>query len=259
MSSPAQRSSPTAGLTLIEVLVAVTLLALLAGALTLALQTAAASWKQGRQRLTLDRRTAVSNQILHAALANLAPVIALPPPGHGPAAPFFHGEPNEMRFVSGYSSSDGRRGGLEIVELAVIEGPNGLRLTMTESPYRGPASVGRFVVGMIPPADGLEERVDFLPVQPRPDSLIAADRLSRCTFSYLKRPRQPNAPAVWQPVWDGLVELPAAVRIAMEPAPDDEKRLRPVTVTAQLRVQPPPPNEAHLIMLQRLLQPGSAR
>ena len=144
-----------------------------------------------------------------------------------------------MRFVSSYSLAAGARGQLQIVELNVQEATNGLRLVLTESPYRGGMSIGRYVVGM---DRGRElPRILFAPVTPRSDSLIVADQLGRCTFEYLREPRTPTQPAEWRAVWDDLQQLPAAVRIVLEPA-KPEARLQPVTIVAQVRARYAPPS-----------------
>ncbi|MEZ5396271.1 MAG: prepilin-type N-terminal cleavage/methylation domain-containing protein [Bryobacterales bacterium] len=138
--APSSQCVADAGLTLIEILVAITLLALLSAGMMTALAMPARARSQARERLTLDRRIATANQLLYAQFAAVTPVLMQAPPAVGaPAAPFFHGEPQQMRFVSSYSIEAGPRGGLSIIELNV-QAKNGLRLVLTESPYRGPLS-----------------------------------------------------------------------------------------------------------------------
>jgi len=238
----AKRRHARAGLTLVEILVAVALLGVLSAGLLTLLETSAGAWSAARERLTLDRRVASSNTLLHAAFAGVVPLLALPPPQAGaPQAPFFHGEPGEMRFVSSYSMTEGVRGGLRILELNVQRGPNGLRLVLTESPYRGPLSVGRYITGVEPTQDG-RTRLLFTEVRPREDSLIVADALEACTFSYLRAPDAPGRPSEWTPVWDDLRKLPEAVRVELQPE-EAEARLQPVSITAEIRAQYAPPEQ----------------
>ena len=150
---------------LIEVLVSVSLLALLAVGMTSALSMAAGSWTGVRERLTLDRRISSLNQMLHAHFAGVVPVVARPRREVGVAeSPFFHGEPDQMRFVSSYSMYEGVRGGLRIVELNTMRTTEGLRLVLTESPYLGSMSIGRFIRGS--ERSGRFLRVLFDPVRP---------------------------------------------------------------------------------------------
>ena len=234
--------NPRAGMTLIEILVAVTLLGILSAGLLSLLETSAGAWSAARERLTLDRRVSSSNTLAHAAFSGMVPILATPPPQAGaPRAVFFQGEPTEMRFVSSYSMTEGVRGGLRILELNVQRGANGLRLVLTESPYRGPASVGRYITGVEPSIEG-RNRLLFSTVRPRADSLIVADALADCTFSYLRQGRRPDEPSEWIPVWDDMQKLPEAVRIALEPK-EAEARLQPVTIVAEVRTQYSPPNQ----------------
>jgi prepilin-type N-terminal cleavage/methylation domain-containing protein len=233
------RVSPQAGLTLIEVVVAVSLLGLLSAGIVTALQMSAGSWRDVRERLTQDRRIANSNHLLHAMFAGMVPVLAQPPPSAGaPQTPFFHGDPQQMRFISSYSLEAGARGALQVIELNVQQGANGLRLILTQSPFLGGPSVGRFIVGLDRTA--AEPLLLFRPVQPRADSLIVADQLASCSFEYLREPRTPSDPALWRVRWDDLRQIPAAVRVVLEPA-QAEARLQPVTVVAEVRARYAPP------------------
>ncbi len=245
------RSSQRAGMTLVEVLVAFTLLGMLSLGLVTALQTGVGAWQDSREAISLDRRIVNANSLLHAELAGLVPVLAEPPPNRPdiPRFPFFHGEPTEMRFVSSYSLEAGVRSGLRIVELSVIPGKEGRRLILNELPYRGPRSVGGFALQALPDRTSLSgRRLIFAPVRARADSLIAADRLSFCRFSYLRYPREPEAPGEWIPIWSDLQNVPVAVRLEMAPAAV-EAGLQPVTITAQIRAEYELPNA-----LQRLLR-----
>lgn len=236
------RRSPVtseSGLTLIEVLVAVSLLALLSTGIVTALQMSAGAWRDARERLTLDRKIANSNRLLHAMFAGMVPVLATPPPSVGaPPAPFFDGEPQQMRFISSFSLEAGARGQLQIIELNVQSAQSGLRLVLTQSPFRGGPSVGRYVVGV--DRSSPEPRLLFRPVVPRTDSLIVADQLAAVSFEYLREGRTPRDPALWRTTWDDLQQIPAAVRVILQPA-KVEARLQPVTIVAQVRARYAPP------------------
>lgn len=232
-----QPRDPRAGLTLIEVLVSVSLLALLAVGMTSALSMATGSWNSVRERLTLDRRVSSLNQMLHAHFAGVVPVLARPRREVGVAeSPFFHGEPDQMRFVSSYSMYEGVRGGLHIVELNTMRTTEGLRLVLTESPYLGAMSVGRFVRGS--ERSGRFLRILFDPVRPREDSLIVADRLGDIEFAYRAEPEGPNDrdEMEWTPTWDNSRQLPSAIRVRLVAA-EDQARLQPVTIVSQVRAR----------------------
>ena len=232
------RTNSRAGMTLIEILVAVTLLGILSVGLVTALQVAAGAWSSSRNARGQDRRIANANALLHAQFAGVTPVqpMILRPGLAIPAGPFFQGEPNAMRFVSSYSMTEGVRGGLQIVELQASPGQEGTRLILTQSPYQGPLSVGRFITGAEPLAEPRSFHLLFTPLQTRPDSLIVADRLAAVSFSYLRGPRGPNEPDVWVSVWDNPQQLPQAIRVDMQPL-EDVGRLRPVAIVSEVRAR----------------------
>lgn len=236
MSRP--RTNPQAGMTLIEILVAVTLLGMLSIGLVTALQVAAGAWSSSRNARGQDRRIANANALLHAQFAGVTPVepLILRPGLAVPAGPFFQGEPTAMRFVSSYSMTEGVRGGLQIVELQTSPGQEGTRLILTQTPYQGPLSVGRFIVGAEPLPETQSFHVLFTPLVTRADSLIVADRLSEVRFSYLRGRRSPNEPDVWVPVWDQPQQLPQAIRVDLQ-ALEDVGRLRPVAVVSEVRAR----------------------
>ncbi len=238
-----KRRRSNAGLTLVEVIVAVSLLGLLSAGMVTALQIGADSWSDTRERMNLDRRIATANTILNAQLAGVVPILARVPPGRSVAsAPFFQGEPQSMRFVTSYSLLEGVRGGLQVVELLSRRTKDGFSLLLTHSPYRGPLSVGRFIMGSEPSLDRTSRRLIFSPIRTRADTMIVADQLETCAFSYLGEPRRPDEPVMWKPVWEDDKQIPAAVRIEMSPAGDDV-RLDPITLVAQIRARYAPPGK----------------
>jgi hypothetical protein len=226
-------------MTLIEILVAVSLMGLLAVAMVTALTVGAGSWQDARSRLSLDRRIASANEIFYAELEGIVPVSTRPDPSSGMAIPravFFQGEPESMRFVSDYSLTAGRRGGLRVVELQITDARRGRRVLINEMPYRGPADLVRFIVGSDRDVVTGAPRLLFAPIQPRPTSVILADELQDCRFSYLRVPRSYVEPALWLPQWTELNGLPGAIRVEMSPLPG-EARLLPVTITAPVRAR----------------------
>lgn len=226
-------------MTLIEVLVAVTLLSILMAALFTALQVGSASWSDVRRRLTEDRAIVNANALLHAAIAGIVPVEARASrtAGLGTAIPvFFQGEPEAMRFVTAYSVTDGVRGGLQVVELLVMRTSNGLRVILNQSPYRGAESLGRLVEGRRPDADFPGGRFVFAPIRPAAGSLIVADQLSECRFSYLTPPRSVGEPSRWLPNWADPASLPPAITIHLAAEPNGSK-LRPVSIVAAVRAR----------------------
>ncbi len=235
------------GVTLIEVLIAVSLLSLLSVGMLMAMRVGLNALNKTNNRMIDNRRVMGVERILEQQIAGMIPVMALCLPG--PEAPrvrlpFFQGEPQAMRFVSMYSLGGAWRGAPQVLEYLVIprhEG-GGVRLVVNEIPYTGTLGAGLLCTGLAPdPALGVVTP-RFRPVQAGPHSFVLADKLAACRFMYLDAPppgMPPGAPGQWTNRWV-RVAWPLGVRVELEPQEDDPSRLRPVTVTAPVRVQRPP-------------------
>ncbi|MCU0227204.1 MAG: prepilin-type N-terminal cleavage/methylation domain-containing protein [Bryobacterales bacterium] len=230
------------GLTLMEVLIAVTLVALLMVGVSTALGIGLRAMERGNGRLELNRRVVRTQQILEQQILHLTPSVAsciLASPETPVQMPFFQGEPLAMRFVSTYSMRDGARGFPRIIELTAIPDdarrqPPGVRLIVNELPYLGPLSTGRLCAGLQPDAaTGLSVPV-FAPVQAMPMSFVLADRLLRVRFRYLAL-RPPPLGQEWLDRWV-FPELPEAIAVDLQPLPGETAGVQPVSLVLPLRV-----------------------
>ena len=178
---------PKAGVTLLEVVIAVSLLSLLMAGVMTSLRMGLSALDRTNTRLMANRRVAGAQQALQQQLEGFMPVVALyaPSPDLPPTMrmPFFQGEPQSMRFVSSYSLQEGTRGRARILEFQVIpgEGGKGVRLVVNEQPYTGPRSAGFFCLG--PSVDGFR----FRPIEIGARSFVLADRLAFCRFSHSRK------------------------------------------------------------------------
>jgi prepilin-type N-terminal cleavage/methylation domain-containing protein len=226
------------GVTLIELLIAVTLVALLSTGMLMAIRLGLSSMEKINARLYGNRRVMSVNRIIDSQIAGMVQTKAdcIASGNSGGSISFFQGEPQTMRFVSTYSLDDAARGYPKILELQVIPGEQGegVRLIVNEQIYAGPASTGRFCVGLKPGSPAPL----FIPVEIGPRSFVLADKLASCRIIY--REALPDPPFErWVPVWTSPV-LPSAIRIEMAPLPSDRLRLPLVTVTAPVRVTKDP-------------------
>lgn len=230
------------GMTLIEVLIAVTLVGLLMVAIATSLSIGLRAMERSNDRLALNRRVERTQEILEQQILNLTPVSAaclLRNPESPEAIPFFQGEPLQMRFVSTYSLTEASRGYPRILEFTVVPGdarqnPPGVRLIVNERLYSGPFSAGQTCFGMgLDPVTSFSVP-QFAPIQPRPDSFIIADRLLFSRFRYL-RYGQPPEPSGWLDSWI-FKELPEAIAVEMQPLPTETAGLRPLSLVIPLRV-----------------------
>jgi prepilin-type N-terminal cleavage/methylation domain-containing protein len=240
---PAIRNSPQAGVTLIEVLIAVTLLSLLSVAMLYALRAGLMSYSKTTAKLMENRKVVGAQRVLEQELQGLVPVVSPclgTPDSASQKFGFFQAEPQTMRFVSTFSLQQAWRGPAQILELFVMPGDDGVgvRLLVNEVPFGGPVAAGALCQSIaLNPAIG-RPAPHFVPVNAGPGSFVLADRLAFCRFLYLWPaidPTQPQAQPVWSSSSSGL-GWPIAIRIEMAPLETDPSHLQPVTVIANLHV-----------------------
>ena len=216
-----------AGVTLMEVLVAVTLLSMLSLGMLFAIRIGLSAYAKAGDKMMLNRRVAGAQRILEQELQGLIPIVA-PCGGSGLKFGFFQGEEATMRLVSSFSLQGAWRGQPQILELFVIPGDEGgVRLVVNEIAYRGPASAGELCAG----ASG--SGLGFMPVTPRSNSFVLADKLAYCRFKYLGPGEKPEDPGIWIPTWVRK-GWPYAIKVEMAPIDPNPSRLQPVSVTSPI-------------------------
>ena len=229
-----------AGVTLIEVLIAITLLSLLSVAMLFALRVGLNAMGKTNDRMTANRRVLGVERILTEQLAGFVPARANcspTPDGRGPEFSFFQGDPQTMRFISTYSLQEASRGYPQILEFQVVPGEEGrcVRLVVNELLYTGPFSTGMLCGGMGPDPATSRPMVLWRPVQIGSASFVLADKLAACRFSF-KEERPPEQPDLWHPRWPHDW-TPSAVRIELLPLEPEAGRLQvPPVIVAPLHV-----------------------
>ncbi len=210
------------GVTLIEMIIAVTLVAAIVTGMLMTMRTGLSAYQKVSQRLEDNRRAMSFDQALHRQLGGIMPVTAVCPGGRLSA---FVGAPESLRFVSSSSLAEGARGYPRIVEYTVAPDPQGgVRLMMNERIYTGPSSLAPFCGPQ-----------GFAPVALAADSVQLAGKLALCRFAYRKPAPDSPLGAEWDPGWN-LPDLPRAVRIEMTPLAPDSSHLPMLTVNALVHV-----------------------
>jgi type II secretory pathway component PulJ len=233
-------NSHTAGVTLIELLIAVLLLSLLSVGIVLTLRVAMSAMNKSGSKLMANRRVASVERILDQEIEGIMPVTAdcQARPGVTPTTlMFFQGEPQSMRLASTYSLQQGERGLPMILEFKVIPGEDeqGVRLVVNEHWYTGPRGAGMYCLGIGGGVEGAPPGPLFVPIGIGPGSFVLVDKLAYCRFSF-RDPRTPPAQSpIWVQRWIKPV-LPNAIRIEMAPLAPDLGRLEPVTLTIPVHV-----------------------
>jgi general secretion pathway protein J len=238
MTKPPARKQE-AGFTLMELLIAMTLMSLLSVGIVMSLRIGLSAMNKADSKLMANRRAVSVERILEEQVTSVMPVTAdCQPRAEAPPTriTFFQGEAQSMRLASTYSLQQGARGVPMILEYHVIPGENGqgVRLVVNEHWYTGPRGAGLFCAGMgADPLTGAPAPL-FLPIQIGAGSFVLADKLAYCRFSYRELLPPPQTDR-WVVRWVKPV-LPSAVRFEMAPLIPDSSRLEPVTLTIPVRV-----------------------
>jgi len=231
------------GVTLMELLVAITLFSLLSVGILFAFRIGLSAMTNTSSRLMANRRVLGAERILTQQIAGFMPARAdcrAGPQGPLQQLPFFQGEPQTMRFVSTYSLQEALRGYPRILEFQVIPGAEGrgVRLVVNEQIYTGPLSTGRLCAGLIPDPASRTMSVLFHSVQIGPGSFVLADKLAHCSFAY-REEIGPMQQTIWRPRWIKDV-VPSAIRIDMAPVERDPSKLHVASIVAPIRVDRSP-------------------
>jgi prepilin-type N-terminal cleavage/methylation domain-containing protein len=231
------------GMTLIEVLIAITLVGLLMTGMLFAMRISFTSLGKANDRMIANRRVTGAQRVLEQEIAGLIPVAALTPAGAdgqaGLKLPFFQGESQSMRFVSTYSLRGAARGVPQILEFQVVPGgeSGGVRLIVNEWPYTGSLSAGAMITGRAT-IGGLGLMTTFRPIEAGPGSFVLADKLASCRFFYQEPLPKPDYQR-WDEIWIKL-QWPTSIRIEMQPLSSEPGQLKMTTVTAPVHVTKAP-------------------
>jgi hypothetical protein len=233
--------------TLIEVLIAVTLLSFLTLGMLFAMRIGLNTLAKTDNKLMTNRRVAGAQTILEEELEGLMPVTLMScgtQMFQGSSGPvLFQAEAQRMRLVSTFSLQQAWRGQPQILEMFVIPSDDGrgVRLVVNETPY-SPVTAGKTCLGFAMNPETGTQFPRFAPPEPSEKSFVLADRLAYCKFSYLikndkpdlksDKPGQAEVTKWMAPAPYG--GWPLAIRVEMAPLEPDPSTLQPITVTAPM-------------------------
>jgi hypothetical protein len=235
--TPSWKKRNSAGVTLMELLVAVLLLSLLSVGMVLTLRVALSAMTKTDSRLMANRRVVSVEHILNEEISGMIPATADCIAGgrKGGLLMFFQGEAQSMRLASTYSLHEGARGVPMILEFQVIPGENneGVRLVVNEVAYTGTRGAGATCIGMgRDPVTG-QTAPQFVPIQIGSNSFVLSDRLAYCHFTF-RDSRSKRAP-LWVDHWVAPM-FPDAIRVDLAPLAPNAGSLQPVTLTVPIRL-----------------------
>jgi len=239
-----RRARRESGVTLIELLVAVTLVALLSTGMAIVLRVALDGSQKSQSHLTTNRRVIGVERVMREEITNLMPV-STACGLESQFVPLFEGRPQSLRFVSSYSLAEAARGAPHLVEYQVIPGENGLgvRLVMNEILYGGQKWLRPLCLGLVQAQGGIQV-AQFTPIQVGGYSYVLADKLASCHFEYLREGNLP-LPSVWTENWVEQSKWPLAVRIMLRPLASNPSILQPTSLTVPVPSNPLPGYDYH--------------
>ncbi len=221
----AAHSAPQAerGFTMIELVIAITLLAAISAGLLMSMHTALLAMQRTQARMDQDRRATTIQELVYNQLGAAMPVAGV---CNGVVAPIFRGNATSLLMVSSYSFKEGARGYPRIVSYRLEQEPRGtMRLVADEFLFSGPASTSRFCVAT----------VGMRPIADRPETLVIASGLASASISYRIMNSLTALGGPWRAAWT-LPDLPAAIRIDLTPAAPDPSGMPVVPITVPLHI-----------------------
>lgn len=182
MNGSRRRARIEAGFTLVELLVSITLFALLSVLLAGTLRTGSRAAAAGETRIDRTTQIAVSETVIWGQLAGALPVTAM-----GSAALLFDGRADGVDFI-GLPPAYLAPGGFHRLSLAVAPGPVGQDLVLRWQ--------------------SLTAAVDEPDLRPS----ILLERLARVDFAYYGARDYAETPQ-WRDDWRGAIRLPVLIRL----------------------------------------------
>jgi prepilin-type N-terminal cleavage/methylation domain-containing protein len=187
------------GFTLLEVVIAVTLIVMIAAGLWGVLGTSLRGWAKGTEYIDTNQRNRSTMTMIRKQIASAYNMMVQPDPAVGGVAyPLFTGAENSFQFVSVNSLLFQDSPGLTLVAYEISEGSKGdYSLIEKESRY----------LGQLPDQESTSAQEKITSV---------LDNLSSCVFQYYD-PGNTENPAQWVKEWSGMDRgrLPAAISMEM--------------------------------------------
>jgi prepilin-type N-terminal cleavage/methylation domain-containing protein len=216
--TPVVKKSGERGVTLIELLIAITLVAAISTGLLMAIRISLTTLDKTQTRLESNRRVMEVQQLIVRQIGAVIPTMS--PCGPSGRAAFF-GTAANLRLATSYSMLEGTRGYPRLVNYAVQPDPKGgLRLVMLEQIY-APMYNESTCAGAIAPGQAAQ--------------VVLAEKLAYCRFLYHELIPEALDQGNWVPVWD-RPNLPSAVRIEMAPLVPNPAELPMATVHVPIHV-----------------------
>ena len=217
------RHTRRAGFTLIEVLIAISLVAAIMAGMLSAMRGGMLTLERVQTRIQESRGALGLDQMIRRQIGGVLPALGdcLQTDSTAVLSPVFRGTATAMLLVTSYSMTEGARGYPRLAEYHVL--PNGdgtVRLVVDEMLFPSPATSARFCS----PPNVLR------PLEPAaPKTMVLAPRVASIRISYREMNPLTRVGGEWFPEW-ALPNLPYAIRIELEPLPGPAASFTSITV-----------------------------
>jgi prepilin-type N-terminal cleavage/methylation domain-containing protein len=222
------------GITLIELLIAMSLLGLISLGMLFAMRIGVNSWQHANKRMSADRSVIAASDLITEQLAGArAKVVGWGPLERRAGFLYFEGRAGRMRLLTDYSVAARVRGGMWIAEYWFESNArNECRLMYNERPFRSDDDIASTVNQVVTGPAGYV--ADYRAPVTSASTRVLYSGIHNCTFEYLVEPF--NAPVYWTPNWTSdnrLLPRAVAVRFKGEEADG----IAPVAIVATLNAR----------------------
>ena len=223
------RRRARAGFSLIELMIAITLVAAISAGLLTAMRNGLLTMQRTQQRLEDARRAMGLQDLVRRQIGAAMPVRGMCSRDQGSfQVPIFRGNSTALLMISSESTTEGARGAPRILFYRVQQNSDQtVRLEVLELPFTGANSTA-------PYCDPVPTVIRQPSANVKP--IVIYERLASCRFRYRNvsfdtlLSRDP-----WGDVWM-FPYLPFAVRIEMKPAPGADTRMPLTNITVPLHI-----------------------
>jgi prepilin-type N-terminal cleavage/methylation domain-containing protein len=226
-----RKPTTQSGFTLIELMIAITLVAAISAGLLTTMRNALLTMQRTQSRLEGNRRALGIQNLIRRQIGGAMPVRGLcGSEGQPLLRDVFSGTATALLLVSNESMEEGSRGYPRVAYYQIRPNQNGtVRLELFEQLFSGPAST----IPFCEPDLSLHAPATSAP------PLVLLDNLAYCRFVFQNLNQNTLFGSNWMDGWP-LPFLPYAVRIEMEPAHDSSVRMPVGTITIPLRISRTP-------------------